>query len=105
MKKNCTAKVRYQCKGLPRPEGEPPWSLLVIWHEPNGKRDEDNVDFGVKFLLDGLVDAGVIPDDSRRYIRGIYHKVVVDKGAEPYCDVRLVPRDRVKVYIEEGGDD
>lgn len=56
-----------------------PVSLHLIWCEPNARRDPDNVHAGTKFVLDGLVDAGVIPGDRRKNIISILHDVVTDK--------------------------
>ena len=49
---------------------------------------------GQKFILDGLVAAGTIPNDSQKYIKRIQHEFDVDKQ-----------NPRVEVVIEdyEGG--
>lgn len=39
-----------------------------IWCEKNMRRDKDNIRFGVKFVLDALVECGIIPNDSWAYI-------------------------------------
>lgn len=48
------------------PDG--PVTIELAWVEPNRRRDQDNVTSGQKFLLDGLVGAGVIRDDSQQYV-------------------------------------
>ena len=46
--------------------------LHIEWHEPkNGRRDPDNIWVSKKFILDGLVCAGVIPDDNKGYVHGV----------------------------------
>lgn len=50
-----------------------PICLSVWWYEPNAKRDIDNVAAGVKFILDGLVEAGKLENDTRYWVRGITH--------------------------------
>jgi hypothetical protein len=65
--------------------------LTITWYEPNKKRDKDNVEAGVKFILDGLVSAGVIVKDNWRYIGDIIHKVRLD---------RMKPR--IEIEIAEG---
>lgn len=50
-----------------------PVSLRIAWIEPNMRRDIDNVSGGVKFILDGLVQAGKLPNDSRRWVKSISH--------------------------------
>ena len=42
--------------------------VRVVWFEPNARRDWDNVRSGIKFVLDGLKKAGIIKDDSQRYL-------------------------------------
>ncbi len=40
-----------------------------IWHIKNLDRDEDNIASARKFICDGLVQAGIIKDDSCRIIQ------------------------------------
>lgn len=42
--------------------------VRIVWFEPNARRDWDNVRSGIKFVLDGLKKAGIIKDDSQRYL-------------------------------------
>lgn len=44
--------------------------LTFTWYEKNKRRDPDNVAFNKKFVLDGLVKAGVIPNDTWNYVDG-----------------------------------
>ena len=39
-----------------------------IWIEENKRRDLDNICFAKKFILDALVQAGVLKDDNRRIV-------------------------------------
>lgn len=57
-----------------------PVSLHCLWHERDARRDPDNVAAGVKFVLDGLVQAGILRGDGRRWITSILHDVVTDAG-------------------------
>jgi len=50
-----------------------PVSVYFQWIERNERRDLDNIMGGQKAILDALVVCGVIPDDSRKYIREIRH--------------------------------
>jgi Holliday junction resolvase RusA-like endonuclease len=54
-------------------------NLIITWYEPNEKRDPDNVMGGQKFILDGLVRAGTIPNDTRKYIKSITHIPELDR--------------------------
>ena len=57
-----------------------PVRVSMTWHEVNRRRDVDNVMSAQKFVLDGLVEAGAIRGDSRRWVpEATTHEVVVDK--------------------------
>lgn len=40
------------------------------YYEPNAKRDPDNIAAAKKFILDGLVVAGILPNDTQKWILG-----------------------------------
>ena len=62
------------------------FDVEFIWCKPNDKTDHDNISFGQKFVLDGLVASKSIQNDSPRYIRNISHKFIVDKSRKyHYC--------------------
>lgn len=65
-------------------------SVKITWCEPDKRRDPDNIAAAAKYVMDGLVMAGVIRDDSQRYVSGISHVWNVDKESP-----------RVVVEIEE----
>ncbi len=46
------------------------------WYEPKRRgmsRDPDNITAGQKFVLDGLVGLGLLPDDNRHRVLGLSH--------------------------------
>lgn len=47
-----------------------PITLEFQYTEPNNKRDGDNIVFAKKFILDGLVEAGVLTDDNQKWVKG-----------------------------------
>lgn len=47
-----------------------PVFLSFAWIERDRRRDLDNVAFAKKFILDALVDAHVLPKDSRKHVVG-----------------------------------
>lgn len=55
-----------------------PIHLTIVYREPNRKRDKDNIAFAKKFILDGLVMAGKIPNDTWAWIDGWSESFVVD---------------------------
>lgn len=50
------------------------------WIEPNRKRDKDNICFAKKFCIDGLVEAGVIPNDGWKNVDSFSDRFSVDKN-------------------------
>ena len=64
--------------------------IEFVWHEANNKRDDDNVMFGQKFVLDMLRDAEIIRDDRRQWVKSLTHRVVVDPS-KPGVEVTLIP--------------
>lgn len=68
-----------QMSKLNAPMWEYPLTVSFIVHEENKRRDVDNVSATVaKFCLDGLVKAGILPDDSQKYVDKIECDLVVD---------------------------
>lgn len=51
------------------PMGPGVW-VTSTWVEPDRRRDLDNVAFGKKFILDALVEAGILEDDGRPWVVG-----------------------------------
>ena len=51
--------------------------IAFEWHEPiplrKQKRDPDNIIFGEKFVLDALVQTGILPDDSMDEVLALAH--------------------------------
>lgn len=43
-------------------------AITFEWYEENAKRDPDNIIFAKKFLLDGIVKSGLLPNDSQKWI-------------------------------------
>jgi len=58
------------------------YDVEIEWYVTNNRKDPDNIYFGVKFILDGLVKAGVLKNDGRQNIRHISHKIFT---ADKYC--------------------
>ncbi len=51
-----------------------PVKLTISWFEPNARRDIDNISFGTKFILDGLIQAGKLKNDGRKQVQAIEHE-------------------------------
>lgn len=66
-----------------------PVVVCVRWVEKDKRRDKDNLRAaGVKFLLDGLAEAGVLPTDGWKWIAGFEDRFEVDKK-NPRIEVTL----------------
>lgn len=56
-----------------------PVTFRFRWYEQNRRRDKDNVSaFGRKVILDGLVQAGILPNDNWNYVDGFSDEFYVD---------------------------
>jgi len=86
MKKDFTELVAWEAKSCSLIKG--PADYTFTWTVPNKRSDPDNIAFACKFVFDGLVMAGKLPNDNLRYVRSITHFFEI---GEP----------RVQVDIEE----
>lgn len=62
--------------------------LEITWYCKDKRKDKDNIMAGTKFILDGLVQAGVIQNDGWANVGDIRHKFDVDKQ-EPRIEVKI----------------
>lgn len=63
--------------------------VTFYWYEPNRMRDKDNIMGGQKFILDGLVKAGIIKNDGWKQIADpLLHYFDVDRG-NPRVEVEI----------------
>ena len=60
------------------------------WIEPNMRRDVDNIAFAHKFILDGLVAAGVLEGDSRKYVIGLQDEFPEPDPDNPRVEVTVI---------------
>tara|TARA_R100000049_G_C1906390_1_gene54892 strand:- start:111 stop:479 length:369 start_codon:yes stop_codon:yes gene_type:complete len=66
-----------------------PVTLHFVWRMPNMRRDPDGLrGFAVKYILDGLVLAEIIPDDSAKHIAGFTDSFVLDRD-NPGIEITL----------------
>jgi len=77
-KHNCTEEIAYLAKSQIKRKYKKV-DLTFIWYCKNRKRDKDNIIAGQKFILDGLVAAGVIENDGWEQIGNISHFFSIDK--------------------------
>jgi len=69
------------------------YGLELKWYVKNRLRDPDNIAFAVKYILDGMVAAGIVKDDGFWYLRGgIEHQFYLKGEGE---------KERVEVKVFE----
>lgn len=86
MKAENTEAVAWCCKSLKPMERV---RVSITWYCENKRQDPDNViGGGQKFVLDGLVKAGVLVNDGWKQIASINNKMAVDRD-KPRIEVEL----------------
>ena len=66
-----------------------PCVVRCLWYEQNRRRDPDNIRVGIKYILDGLVEAGVLPSDGWKFITGLEDRFYIDKDS-PRIEVEII---------------
>jgi len=90
IKEEETFRVYLECKTQKVPPVHFPVFVECHWFCKNKRKDKDNIAFGKKFILDGLVKAGVLSDDTWKMIVGFRDEFFIDNM-----------RPRVEVYLHE----
>lgn len=88
MKKKYTKACQWVASQLPKNMGR--IHLEITYYVPDWRTDLDNRSAGKKFLLDGLVEADVIQDDTHSYVAGWNEEFKKDKN-----------NPRIEVEVEE----
>ncbi|MDR1463804.1 MAG: RusA family crossover junction endodeoxyribonuclease [Oscillospiraceae bacterium] len=65
-----------------------PVTMHYTWHEPNRRRDKDNVAFARKFIQDALVKSGILQGDGWAYVEGFADRFEVD-AKNPRIEVTI----------------
>ena len=92
LKKEMTQLVAMQCGKMKPIVGE---CIITCHWFYSSRHDLDNLRFGVKYLLDGMVSSGKLPDDNQKYIVGF--------GGDYFTKVAK-GKERVLVEISEDYD-
>lgn len=66
MKKDIQEQIGIYIKQIPKIDK--PVKINFTWVEDNKRRDLDGICFAKKFILDALVQAGVLADDNRKIV-------------------------------------
>lgn len=67
IKKQNTEEVMWQTKGI-QPIKEYPIEVHIDWYVKDQRKDPDNICFSKKFILDGLVENGILVNDGQKQI-------------------------------------
>lgn len=90
IKRSETEKVAWTAKvARIEPVAGYPVQITYRWYSVDKRKDLDNIAFSKKFINDGLVEAGVLEGDSRRFISGFKDEFFIDKD-----------NPRVEIFIE-----
>ena len=89
IKKQQTNKVAWIAKGQLTPV-TPPVDLVFSWTTKDKRVDPDNISHGAKYLIDGLVNAGILPNDGRKVIRSLTHLFPEPAPRAPRVDIQLI---------------
>jgi hypothetical protein len=56
------------------------YDVIFNWYTPDNRMDHDNIAFNKKFILDGLVVAGALINDTPKYINNFEDNFFIDKS-------------------------
>jgi len=85
MKKKYTDLVHLHANNLSKVDRA---DFLITWYCKNRRKDKDNIMARAKFILDGLVNAGVIENDGWAQVGNIFHMFKVDKN-NPRVEIEI----------------
>lgn len=69
--------------------GDTPCTISYTWYEAKANRDVDNIQSAQKFISDSLVKNKIITNDSQKYVKQTFHKVVRSDRGKTYVTVEL----------------
>ena len=87
LKKDEMEVVRYSTIGI-KPITDYPVEIVFLWHIKNINSDLDGR--CAKNILDGLVNAGILQNDSLKYINKITHEYI--KDTKDYVELTITAR-------------
>ena len=64
-----TERVAWAVKKLAPLSSDFPFTIEATWYVKDQKKDQDNITSAKKFILDGMVMARVLENDSRKHVR------------------------------------
>lgn len=71
-----------------RPVERYPVALAIDWYCKDRRKDPDNIAHAKKYILDGLVEAGILQSDGFKCIMGFKDSFFIDKR-NPRIEVKI----------------
>lgn len=90
IKKRETEAVFWLCKKQGLKQAKKRVSIDFYWYIKNERKDPDNIAFAKKYILDGMVDAGVLVKDSLKYIEGFKDHFITDHMDQVIVDIEEI---------------
>ena len=90
VKKAQTSKIAWIAKGQLSPIAGPV-DLVFHWTTKTRRVDPDNVSHGSKYVIDGRVGAGILPNDGRKTIHSLTHLYPEPDPHAPRVTIELNP--------------
>lgn len=85
----------FAAASMVKPISAYPVDVVFMWHCSNTRTDPDNIAFAQKFILDGIVKAGILQNDRWKEIGSLKHEFILDEA--DYVIVDMTSRSRYKV--------
>lgn len=78
-KKRYTDYVALVARTQLKPVRDYPISVEIVWHCQDKRKDPDNIAHAKKYILDGLVEAGLLEGDGWKHISELHDRFFQDK--------------------------
>lgn len=89
-----TAFIKMIGKGLKISASQFPLNFVFRWYVPNARKDKDNIVFAKKFIFDGMVKSGLIPNDGWKEI-GEFRDICYVDADNPRIEVEIYGKSEV----------
>lgn len=66
-----------------------PVSIKIKWYSKDQRKDPDNIAFSKKYILDGLVENGILENDGQKQIKGFSDEFFIDNN-NPRIEIEII---------------
>ena len=88
MKKEVQEQIEIYIKQIPKINK--PVKINFTWVEDNKRRDLDGICFAKKFILDALVESGVLKDDNRKIVTNFTDSFEYADKSKVICELEEI---------------